>query len=215
MTPALLPVQGRQRDGPRQGNPPPRWAPRPLLRGWRHTGRPPSPRQADPPAAGRARRLGLPNDLGRTRTPGGDAPATQGGLGRGPQAAPPGGERWRITARPPPLSPHSPPPIREPRGRRPSNPPKTGGTVPPPLGRTAAPGGGGGGAAGTASTPPAACSRRNRDGQANPRQRTRTPHGPRPGTHASTNLSGMGTTPSMARATPKTAALLPAQGRQR
>ena len=78
------------------------------------------------------------------------------------------GGRWRTTARPPPLTPHSPPPIRRPRGRRPSVPPKAEGTVPPPPGRTAAPRGGG--AAGPASTPPAACSRRNRDGQAKLRQ---------------------------------------------
>ena len=73
---------------------------------------PPPPRQADPPAAGGARRPGLPHDLGRTRTPGGGAPATKGGLGRGPQAAPPedgGGEPRRDPPSPiPPLPPFRP-----------------------------------------------------------------------------------------------------------
>ena len=182
MTPTLLPAQGRQRDGPSQSNPPPRSAPRPLLRGGRLTGRPspPPPRQADPAAAGRTGRPGLPHDPGGTRTPGGDAPATKRGLGREPQAAPPGRGRWGTTSRPPPLSPHSPPPTQGPRWRRPPNPPKAEVTVPPPPGRTAA--SGRGAAAGPASTPPAACSRRNCDGQANPRQHTRASHGPRPGT---------------------------------
>ena len=47
-TPALLPAQGRQRDGPRQGDAPPPWPPRPHSRGERRTGPPPSP----PPGAG-------------------------------------------------------------------------------------------------------------------------------------------------------------------
>ena len=51
---------------------------------------------------------------------------------------------------------------------------------PPPPGRTAAPEREAG--AGPATTFPAACSRRNREEQANPRQSTRTPHGPWPGT---------------------------------
>ena len=43
-TPALLPAQGRQRDGPRQGDPPPHWPPRPLcLREWRAGTPPPHP----------------------------------------------------------------------------------------------------------------------------------------------------------------------------
>ena len=57
-TPALLPAQGRQRDRPRQGDPPPHWPPRPHSRGEQRTGRPPPaphppalerPRRADPP----------------------------------------------------------------------------------------------------------------------------------------------------------------------
>ena len=47
-TPALLPAQGRQRDGPRQGDPPPHWPPRPHSRGARRTAPPPP---AHPPAA--------------------------------------------------------------------------------------------------------------------------------------------------------------------
>ena len=43
VTPALLPAQGRQRDGTRQSNPPPYWPPRPHKRGPRRTDRPPSP----------------------------------------------------------------------------------------------------------------------------------------------------------------------------
>ena len=42
-TPALLPAQGRQRDGLGQGDPPPHWPPRPHSRGERRTGRPHSP----------------------------------------------------------------------------------------------------------------------------------------------------------------------------
>ena len=61
-TPAFLPAQGRQRDGPRQHDPPPHWPPRPRSRGARRTDRPPPshplpprppglerPRRADPP----------------------------------------------------------------------------------------------------------------------------------------------------------------------
>ena len=58
-TPALLPVQGRQRDGPKQGDPPPHWPPRPHSRGEQRTGRPPpSPR---PPALERPRRAAPPH----------------------------------------------------------------------------------------------------------------------------------------------------------
>ena len=85
-------------------------------------------------------------------------------------------------ATPPPLSPHSPPPTRGPWGRRPPTPPEGRGDSPPSPRKDRGVRGGGGGAAGSASTPHAACCRRNRDGQTNPRQRTRTPHGPRPGT---------------------------------
>ena len=57
-TPALVPALGRQRDGPRQGAPPPHWPSRPLRRGERRTAPPPPPPhppalehlgQADPP----------------------------------------------------------------------------------------------------------------------------------------------------------------------
>ena len=48
VTPALLPAQGRQRDGTRQSDPPPYWPPRPHKRGARRTGRPPP--QTRPPA---------------------------------------------------------------------------------------------------------------------------------------------------------------------
>ena len=41
VTPALLPAQGRQRDGTRQSNPPPHWPPRPNKRGARRTPPPP------------------------------------------------------------------------------------------------------------------------------------------------------------------------------
>ena len=46
-TPALLPAQGRQREG----DPPPHWPPSPHSRGERRTGRPP-PTPAHPPGAG-------------------------------------------------------------------------------------------------------------------------------------------------------------------
>ena len=115
------------------------------------------------------------------------------------------------TLRPPPTPPPTP---NRPEGHGDAGPPplprKRG---PPPPCRTAV--SGRGAAAGPASTPPAACSRMNCDGQANPRQRTRAPADRAQGQQASTNQSGMGATPSMARATPKTHALLPAQGRQR
>ena len=48
VTPALLPAQGRQRDGTRQSDPPPYWPPRPHKRGARRT--PPPPPQTHPPA---------------------------------------------------------------------------------------------------------------------------------------------------------------------
>ena len=101
-----------------------------------HRPPPPPPRQADPLAAGRDRRQGLPRDPGRTPTRGGDAPATKGGLGREVEN--------NCAILPPPLSPHSPPPTRGARGRRPPTPPKAEGMVPPPPGSTAAPGAGGG-----------------------------------------------------------------------
>ena len=53
VTPALLPAQGRQRDGTRQSDPPPEWPPRPHKRGARRTGSPPPPTQ--PPGTGTPR----------------------------------------------------------------------------------------------------------------------------------------------------------------
>ena len=70
---------------------------------------PPPPSQAGLPAAGRTRRTGLPRDPDRTSTPGGRAPATKGGLGRKPQAAPPR-ERAGGPRRDPPPCPPTPPP---------------------------------------------------------------------------------------------------------
>ena len=46
VTPALLPAQGKQRDGTRQSDPPPNRPPRPHKRGARRTGRPPPPQPA-------------------------------------------------------------------------------------------------------------------------------------------------------------------------
>ena len=43
VTPALLPAEGRQKDGTRQSDPPPHWPPRPHKRGAPRTGRPPPP----------------------------------------------------------------------------------------------------------------------------------------------------------------------------
>ena len=62
---------------------------------------------------------------------------------------------------------------------------------------------------------PAACSRRNYEVQANPRQHARAPRGPRPGTASEHETERYGGPPFMARATPRTPALLPAQERQR
>ena len=81
MTPAMLPAQGGQRDGLGLLEPPGGTVHGPPL--------PPPPCQAGPPAAGRIQRPRLPRDPDRTRTPGGNALATKGGLGREPQAAPP------------------------------------------------------------------------------------------------------------------------------
>ena len=55
-TPALLPAQGRQRDGARQSEPPPQWPPRPHKRRTRRTAPPPPsppPERANPPHGGR------------------------------------------------------------------------------------------------------------------------------------------------------------------
>ena len=208
MTPALLPAQGRQRDGPGQSNPP---APRP--HGHPSSGAahrpPPPPRQAGPLAAGRTWRPGLPHDPDPTRTPGGDVPAMKWKRGRGPQAAPPKrGEAGSYGAPPPPCPPIPPGGPRAAGAPAPHPPPEAEGTVPPPHSRGAAPGREAG--AGPASTPqppaPAGTAmdrrtRANTQGRHTDRAR---------GQQASTNRSGMGATPPMARATPSTPALLPA-----
>ena len=74
-TPALLPTQGRQRDGPRQGDSPPHWPPEPHRRGERRTGRPPPPHPR-PPAPERPRRADptqgehtAPSQVGGKRDP--------------------------------------------------------------------------------------------------------------------------------------------------
>ena len=54
VTPALLPAQGRQRDGTTQNDPPPLWPPRPHKRGTRRTGCPPPP-PSQPPGTGTPR----------------------------------------------------------------------------------------------------------------------------------------------------------------
>ena len=75
MTPAFVPAQGRQRDGPGYSDSPPLGAPRPRPRGGRHTGCPPIHR---PP-----RRRTAPD--ARARPQGGTRPqARHGGNGTGP-----------------------------------------------------------------------------------------------------------------------------------
>ena len=77
-TPALLPAQGRQRDGRRQGDPLPHWPPRPHSRGARRTGRPPPPphppalecpRRADPHHGERTTRSHLGGKRDRAAPP--------------------------------------------------------------------------------------------------------------------------------------------------
>ena len=68
VTPALLPAQGRQRDGKRQSDPPPYWPPRPHKRGARRTPPPPKPaprhtNARDPPHRGRT----APSQVGGNR----------------------------------------------------------------------------------------------------------------------------------------------------
>ena len=88
VTPALLPVQGSQRDGTRQSDPPPYWPPRPHKRGARRTGHPPPPKPAprhtnatDPPHGGRT----APSQEGgnRDRTAPPQACQTEQGTGAG------------------------------------------------------------------------------------------------------------------------------------
>ena len=78
VTPALLPAQGRQRDGTRPSNPPPYRLPQPHKRGARRTGCPPPP-PPDPPPSTRTP---------RTWPTGGAQPASQVG-GNRDRTAPP------------------------------------------------------------------------------------------------------------------------------
>ena len=181
------------------------WAPKALFGSGRQAQSPKPPRQA-----GRTRCTGRPRDPDRTRTPGGgNAPATRGGQGREPQAAPQGESRGAAARPPPPPSP----PARKPRGRRLPPPPEAEGMVLPPPAQTAAPERGVGAMPAPLPQLPAPT------GTA---ENKRT-HAKAPGRHAdrarrrqaSTNRSGMGATPSMTTTTPVTPALLPAQGRQR
>ena len=75
VTPALLPAQGRQRDGTRQSDPPPHCPPRPHKQDARRTGRPPPPPHpptrehpgsADPPYGERT----APSQVGGKAGPG-------------------------------------------------------------------------------------------------------------------------------------------------
>ena len=173
--------------------------------GWRAAPPPPA-RQA-----GRTRRTGLPRDRDRARTPGGNAPATKGGLGMEPQAAPQKESRG-ATAQPPPPCPPTPPHRPASRGGAGPHPPEAEGMIPPPPGRTAAPEREAGARPAPPSQPPAPAgttenkrTRANAPGRHTDRARRR---------QASTNRSSMGATPTMTRATPVTPALLPAQGRQ-
>ena len=140
VTPALLPAQGRQRDGTRQSDPPALQAPRPHKRGVRRTPPPPQPaprhtnatdppRGAQPPQGVQAEGT----EKGpHTRTP---APTTRGS--RTPTARPVGGqsgEGERLTPDAPRNSKRHPP-----RGRptaTPITPSQVGGnrdrTAPPP-----------------------------------------------------------------------------------
>ena len=172
---------------------------------------PPPPCRAGPPAAGRTRRTGLPRDPDRTRTPGGNVPATKRGLGREPQATPPEREQGGHGMTPPPVPPPLPTSPQA-TGAPAPTPPEAEGMIPPPPGRTAAPEREAG--AGPAPTPqplaPAGTTKNRRTRANTPGRHTNRARGQQ----ASTTRSGMGATPSMARATPRTPALLPAQGRQ-
>ena len=82
--PALLPAQGRQRDGTTQSDPPPHWPPHPHRRGAWRTGRPPPPHHppaqerhgcADPPQGGRT----TPSQVGGNRDRAAPPPSTPDG----------------------------------------------------------------------------------------------------------------------------------------
>ena len=190
------------------GDPPARPPPgRPSGGGGSRAAPPPPPRQAGPPAAGRTRRPGLPRDPDQTRTPGGNAPATKGGLGKEPQATPPR-EREGEPRRDAPLCPPTPP-------HRPAGPHPPGGRGDDPPSPRQDRGAREGGRSRTRPPAPAACSRRKHERQANPRQHATAPHRPRPGTASEHEPERYGDHALHGRATPRTPALLPAQGRQR
>ena len=185
-TPATLPTRGGRREGLGLTGPP----------GERFAGRPsplpPLARQAAPGARGRG---GCADDErgGRVGNRGPPPRGRAGGPRRAPPPDPPGRPANRGGARP--------------------HPPEAEGMVPPPLGGTAAPERGAGARPAPPPHPPAPAGTAGNKG-------TRTNA---PGRHtgraqrrqASTTRSGMGATLSMARATPVTPALLPAQGRLR
>ena len=212
MTPVWLLAQGRQRDGLRRSDPgAPRLPSRPSG-GAAHG-------QALPPPPARLARgqRAAPGARGCPRTPTervrleGMRRRRKGARAEGRRPPPPEGGGGEPRADPP-LSPH-PPTHAQATGAPAHHPPEAGEMIPPPTGRAAAPGREAG--AGPTSTPQppaltgAAVGKRTRasaEGRHTDRARIR---------QASTNRSGMGATPSMARATPRTPALSPAQGRQR
>ena len=101
-------------------------------------------------------------DSDRTHRPGGSAPTTRGGPGKGSAGRPPEGEQGGSGATPPP------PATRKQRGPRPPPPEAAGMVPPPPAGERSR----------STARPPAqaASSHRNCGEQASPRQRARTPH---------------------------------------
>ena len=135
------------------------------------------------------------------------------GTGQRAAGRPPQRGRWGATARPPPPVP--PPPSTGPQalGAPAPTPAEAEGMIPPPPGRTTAPGREAGAGPAPRPQPPA---RAGSTMDKRTRATTAERHTDRAqGQQASGGRSGMGATPSMARATPRTPALLPAQARQR
>ena len=213
MTPAMLPAQGGQRDGPRQSDPPALGPQATPPGGWL-TGRPsPPPR----PARLARRRKAAPGARGCPTTPtervhlGGMRRRRREDCAEGRRPPPPEREEGSHGATPP-LSPH-PPHRPASQGGAGPRPPEAEEVIPPPPGTTAAPGRKAGAGPAPTPQPPAPTgttmdkrTRANTPGRNTDRARRQ---------QASTNRRGMGATRSMARATPRTPALLPAQGRQR
>ena len=191
--PALVPARGGRRNRPHQGDlPAPRQTgpPRQAPEGGRRydhpspparlTHRQPAVQRPSPGAAKRPR----PNKYtlgGMRRRRGGD-------WAGGHRPCPRRREVGNHDAILPLPSPHSPPlargrPETDHRGAGPPPPPRQGGRPPSPRKGHGARGGGTLlSPYATPPGPPPACSQGGRDRQANPRQRTRAPHGPRPGT---------------------------------